>query len=152
MLKNIVVIIVLCLFAMACDGSDKIKKPDNLIAKEKMSDILYDLYIINAAKGINKKLLETNGFRPETYLLTKYNIDSTQFADSNTYYALNTEVYRVIVDTLKARLQKEKVTFEELKIKEGMAAKGKRDSIKDLPKNKKSTFKKVIVKKDSVIK
>ena len=144
MLKNIVVIIVLCLLAVACDGSGTIKKPDNLISKEKMSNILYDLYIINAAKGINRKLLENNGFVPETYFLTKYNIDSTQFADSNTYYAFNTEVYKVIVDEVKTRLEKEKEDYEELRKKEGQSAKTKRDSINKQGRKKKDSIKRVI--------
>lgn len=144
MLKNIVVIIVLCLLAIGCNSSGTIKKPDNLIPKEKMSNILYDLYIINAAKGVNRKLLENHGFVPETYVLTKYNIDSTQFADSNTYYAFNTDVYKVIVDEVKTRLEKEKEGYDQLRKKEGQSAKIKRDSLKKQGGKKKDSIKRVI--------
>ena len=147
MLKNIVVIIVLCLLVVACDGSNHVKKPDNLIPKEKMSNILYDLYIINAAKGVNRKLLEKHGFVPETYVLTKYNIDSTQFSDSNTYYAIKTEEYKDIVDEVKERLEKEKGDYEELQKQESLSAKAKRDSIKKEGNKKKDSIKRVIKSK-----
>jgi hypothetical protein len=144
MFKNIVVIIVLIGLVVACDGSDRIKKPDNLISKEKMSNILYDLYIINAAKGVNRKLLEKNGFVPETYLLTKYDIDSIQFASSNSYYAFNTEVYQDIVEKVKARLEKEKKAYEEIRKKEKDSVKAKRDSLMESGKKKKDSIKKAI--------
>ncbi len=94
-----------------------------------MSEVLYDLYVINAAKGVNRKLLEARGFMPETYVLTKHNIDSLQFADSNMYYAFDTEVYEAIVAKVKERLEKEKVEFEALQKIEGKAAKRRRDSL-----------------------
>jgi hypothetical protein len=151
MIKNISVIIVLCLLVFACDESDKPKPPENLISKDKMANILHDLYIINAAKGVNRKLLETNGFIPETYVLTKYAIDSTQFADSNTYYAFNADTYKAIVDQVKARLEKEKVEFEELLKVEGMAAKVRRDSINKKNKRKNDSLNKIKQrKKDSI--
>ena len=150
MFKNIVVISVLCFLVIACDDSKKIKKPDNLIAKETMSNILYDLYVINAAKGINRKLLETNGFLPETYVLTKYNIDSTQFADSNTYYTFNNEVYKDIVDKVKARLEKEKKTYEVIREEEGQLAKVKRDSISVEQQKRRDSIKKIKIR-DSIV-
>jgi hypothetical protein len=112
---------------IACDN-DRPKKPENLIAIDKMSDVLYDLYIMNAAKGVNRKLLEANGVIPETYILTKYNIDSLQFAESNMYYAFDNEDYEVIVDKVKIRLEEEKVEIEALQ-KTEKATKRKRDSI-----------------------
>jgi len=139
-----VVIVILCFLAVTCDGSDRIKKPDNLIPKDKMSDILYDLYIVNAAKGVNRKLLETNGLEPETYILTKYNIDSTQFSNSNAYYAIKNDVYKTIVDKVKERLEKEKAEFEEIQEKEEMKTKTRRDSIKNHAKRRKDSIRKVI--------
>lgn len=151
MIKKVSVIIVLCLLVLACNENDKPKPPNNLIPKEKMSEILYDLYTINAAKGVNRKLLEKNGFIPETYVLTKYGIDSTQFANSNTYYAFDAETYKSIVDQVKARLEKEKAEFEELQKVEGMAAKVRRDSINKINQRKKDSLNKIKQrKKDSI--
>lgn len=129
MLKNIHIILVLCLCVAACSGNYKPKKPDNLISKDKMSEVLYDLYVINAAKSINRKLLEANGFIPETYVLTKYNIDSLQFVESNRYYAFDTETYQDILEQVKSRLENEKVKYEAVENAEDKVTKIRRDSI-----------------------
>ena len=151
MIKKIGVIILLFFLVIACDEKDERKRPGNLISQDKMADILHDLYIINGAKGVNRKLLEFNGFMPETYVLTKYDIDSTQFADSNAYYAFDTDRYKSIVDQVKARLEKEKAEYEELQKIEGKAAKVKRDSIKKLNQSKRDSLNKIKErKKDSI--
>ncbi len=113
----------------ACDDKNKPEKPKDLISKNKMEVILYDLYILNSAKGINKKILENNNVVPETYILTKHNIDSIQFAESNDYYAFDSDDYKAMIERIKTRLQKEKTEFEELQKTEGQAAKRRRDSI-----------------------
>lgn len=139
-LKRISIIIILGFLVIACNNVNRPKKPDNLISKDQMTELLYDLYIVNSAKGVNRRILETNGFNPETYILTKYNIDSTQFADSNGYYAFDTETYKGIVEKVKERLEKEKQELEDIKER-------KKDSIK---KRKDSTNKKVKELKASI--
>lgn len=138
-MKKIGILIILTLF-LACLGDDKPKKPDNLIPKDKMANVLHDLFLINGAKGANRKLLETIGFKPETYVLNKYGIDSIQFADSNSYYAFDTEVYKSIIDNVKAKLEKEKEAYEAEERKEGMATKRRRDSIKKVNERKKDSL------------
>ena len=81
--------------AILCIGFDVLaviqdlrpEKPENLISKDKMAEILYDMFIINSAKGVNRKILRNNGIDPEAYILSKYEIDSIHFAQSNAYYA-----------------------------------------------------------------
>lgn len=150
MFKTKSVLLVLCLLVIACDASDKPKKPDNLITKDKMVEVLYDLYIINAAKGVNKKLLESNGFIPETYVLTKHKIDSMQFVESNRYYAFDPDMYEAMIDDLKARLEKQKVEVEKLEKIEDELAKVKRDSINKIKRKVKDSTRKLpknVVKK-----
>lgn len=144
MLKHTVIILILGLFVLTCKGNQHPEKPDNLISKDQMSNILYDLYIINAAKGVNRKLLENNGFVPETYVLTKYNIDSLQFANSNDYYAFDDEAYTVIIEKVKARLEKEKDAYEEIRDAEQESKKSRIDSLKQLGNKKKDSIKKEI--------
>lgn len=114
---------------LACQNESKPQKPDNLIPRDKMEEIIYDMYVLNSAKGINKKILERNNVVPETYILSRHDIDSVQFAESNDYYTFDSEEYKKMIESIKARLQKEKVEFEELQKKEGQAAKRRRDSI-----------------------
>lgn len=103
---------------MGCNSVDRPKKPKDLISKDKMSEIMYDLYILNAAKGLNKKVLELNGIMPSDYVYKKYGIDSLQFAQSNTYYAYDTEVYAALVEKVKANLEREKELYEKLTTQE----------------------------------
>lgn len=131
---------------VSCDNKDRPPKPSNLIPKEKMADILYDLYIINAAKGVNRKVLEKRNLVPENYILTKYEIDSIQFAKSNNYYAFDTEDYASIVESVKSRLEREKKEIEDLQKQEQVEAKRRRDSLKALNKENREQKK---VSKDS---
>ena len=145
MLKNKIVVVLFLMVFASCDTSSRPKKPDNLISKDKMEHILYELYIINAAKGVNRKILETNGFQPETYVLEKFDIDSIQFVESNEYYAFDPEEYGTIVENVKSRLEKEKDHFEALQKEEGKAAKRRRDSIQKLYKKKEPKLKPKII-------
>ena len=88
------------------------KKPDNLIPKDSMVEILYDIYIISSAKGVNKKLLENKGIVPEDFIYKKHNIDSLQFALSNEYYAFSLETYEDIYNSVKLKLEKDKKHFQ----------------------------------------
>ncbi len=124
MKKVVILVIAIFLCFMACK---KREKPKDLIPKEKMEAILYDLYIISAAKGVNKKLLEENGLNPNQYILEKYQIDSLQFATSNNYYTYTPKEYLVMIDSVKARLEKEKKVYEKIRKEEDSLKKQKKD-------------------------
>lgn len=144
MLKRISIIIVLGVFVLACDGSQRPKKPNDLMSKSQMTDFLYDLYVINAAKGVNKSALEKSGFNPESYIYEKHNIDSVRFANSNTYYTFDPEAYKAIIDEVKERLESEKLMFEDLKEKETDSMNRRKDSIKKRAKAQKDSIKKIL--------
>ena len=101
-----------------CGDSERPSKPDNLIPKEKMSDILYDAFLLNAAKGINRNVLEINGVLPEAYVYKKYSIDSTQFALSNAYYAYDIEVYKGIMEQVKLKIEIAKKINDSISLEE----------------------------------
>ena len=136
---------------LSCDKQNKPKKPDNLIPEEKMEGILYDMYIINAAKGVNRKILQNKGIVPETYILKKHQIDSAQFAESNAYYAFDPDLYKSMVESVKTRLENDKKVFEALEKKEGKAAQRRRDSIKTANEQRKDSIKKALKKEVSNI-
>lgn len=126
---------------LGCDNTSRPKKPDDLISEDKMADILYEVFIINAAKGTAKGILEDNGIFPEQYVFEKYDIDSLQFAKSNAYYSYDIKTYDEImsqVDTI-IKINKDKYQAQidlEMELK-----KQKKDSIKQLSDSL-STFKK----------
>ncbi|MEM9679545.1 MAG: DUF4296 domain-containing protein [Bacteroidota bacterium] len=108
-MKKYIIIVISFLVFYGCE--DK-QRPENLISEEQMSDILYDMFIVNSAKGVNRRLLEINGVKPETYILEKHNIDSLQFATSNEYYAKNFEQYRSIINKVKSKIEAQKVIYD----------------------------------------
>lgn len=155
MMKQLKYILLIVLIISCKNNSiDKPKKPDNLIPKDSMVEILYDISLVSSAKGVNKKLLENNGLVPEDYIYKKHNIDSLQFALSNEYYAFNLDAYEDIYNSVKLKLEEDKkhfqtIIFVEQKEKDSLnKIKRKQDSIKRIGKPKK--YNKVI--KDSIFK
>lgn len=112
-MTRFLVYIVVLLFVVSCnDGVTKPKKPDNLIPKSTMVDIIVDINLMNAAKGVNKRLLEEKVVNPEAYIYKKYNIDSLQFSKSSDYYAYDIKTYEAIYQQAKERLEAKKMAWE----------------------------------------
>lgn len=93
------------IFAIGCNNS-VIEKPSNLIEKDKMVDILYDISLLETVKtqGIKR------GFTQEEinqYILKKYKIDSLQLVSSNKYYASDAEEYKKMFEKVKAKLDED---------------------------------------------
>ena len=103
-------VIIILSIVLGCSNSltQKPMLPDNLISQEKMVDIIYDMTLINVAKGVNKSILENNGIIPEQYLFNKHSIDSILFARSNEYYSYDLKTYQIIYDKVKIKLEKNK--------------------------------------------
>jgi hypothetical protein len=82
--------------------------PVDLIPEDQMVEILSDLMILNSAQGANKKILEDRLKNPLGYFFKKYNIDSTQFENSNAYYGRNIDQYSLIYQGVKEKLDAKK--------------------------------------------
>lgn len=108
MRKIFLLIIISTLFSC---GEEVIEKPVNLISKDKMTNILYDLAIINAAKSSGPQVMENMNFEPMEYIYNKYQIDSLQFVTSDLYYASLPLEYEDIYRKLENRITKEKERF-----------------------------------------
>ncbi len=82
------------------------EKPEKLIEKDKMVDILYDLSLLEAIKSQNIN----GGISNESandYLYKKYKIDSIQLVQNNKYYAADVEEYKKMFEEVKSRLAKQ---------------------------------------------
>ena len=131
-------IIILCL-VFSCNNTlnQNNKPPDNLISKEKMVDIIYDMTLINVAKGVNKSILENNGIIPEQYLFNKHSIDSMLFAKSNEYYSYDLKTYQTIYDNVKIKLEKnKKIIIDSIEILKQISGEMSKKLIKESKKNK----------------
>ena len=131
-------IIILCL-VFSCNNTlnQNNKPPENLISKEKMVDIIYDMTLINVAKGVNKSILENNGIIPEQYLFNKHSIDSMLFAKSNEYYSYDLKTYQTIYDNVKIKLEKnKKIIIDSIEILKQISGEMSKKLIKEIKKNK----------------
>lgn len=108
-MKKLLLILVAFLGLMACQDIQYPEKPKNLIPKDKMVDVITDLYIFNAAKSYNRNLLQQSGLTMQEFIYEKHEIDSVQFQKSNAYYAANIEeledIYTEVEERLKAQQQ-----------------------------------------------
>ena len=86
--------------------NDKYTDQLEIISEKKMIDIIYDMALINVSKGINKRILENNGMKPQSYILKKYKIDSMLFVRSNNFYAKDLDKYLYIYDQVLKKLEK----------------------------------------------
>lgn len=101
------------LFLWSCQNVVKPEKPENLIDKQVMVEILVDTYMSNAARNKSFQQFREENIRLEKYIYQKYNIDSLQFAKSNAYYSSDMDGYLKILQEVEGKLNK---LLEELDI------------------------------------
>jgi len=110
MIRKTVAIVCLLFSIISCNNNG-IDKPKDLIQKDKMIDILYDISLFESinAQNINggiKNNLVTD------YIYKKYKIDSIQLVESNKYYASDIEEYKKMFEIVKARLANETLKID----------------------------------------
>ena len=105
-MKKLVFIFTVAILFFSCN-TDLVKKPDNLIDKRKMGDILYDMSLLEALKYQNPNSLYENGINPKTYVFKKYKIDSITYSQNQRYYASDSRKYKKIYKKVIERLDLE---------------------------------------------
>jgi hypothetical protein len=123
MKKNILLITALFFIITSCKD-EIIPKPKNLVSKDKMEDIIYDLAILEAARTQNSSV--QNYPKPTEFIKNKYKVDSLTFAKSTQYYASDIKEYKKMYDAVKDRL-----TAENNKLSEKKAVK----PVESIPEN-----------------
>ncbi|WP_088339716.1 DUF4296 domain-containing protein [Robiginitalea sediminis] len=95
-------------------GEKLMEPPQDLIPNAQMTDILFDLSVMDAIEGNYPNVLEQNDIRVMPFIYEKYGIDSLQFAQSDLYYASNPVEYQQIYEALEARILKYKDSITEV--------------------------------------
>lgn len=114
-MKIVVMIFSLFVLLISCqDGV--INKPDRLIERDKMVDIIYDLALLDGIKS--RDPLNLQGVSPNEFVYKKYKIDSLQFAKSNQYYASDIRKYKKIYEEVGVRIENNKAYVDTLISKE----------------------------------
>ncbi|AOW21031.1 DUF4296 domain-containing protein [Urechidicola croceus] len=112
-MKNNIYILFISIFIFACTSNTIYKKPDDLISKDQMIDLLVDMNIALSAKP-QKNIEGKNGIDYMPFVYEKYGIDSLRFAKSNYYYSTDIDQYSKILKTVKERIENQKKEFEVL--------------------------------------
>ncbi len=102
LLKVVLFLVVITFFY--CQNLEKPQVPKNLISKDKITSILTDVYISNAARSVNNNLIMTVGLKLDSIIYDNYDIDSIQFVESNAYYSSDLKVYSKIINDIENRL------------------------------------------------
>jgi len=126
-MRRIALILVLFTF-FSCENK-AVEKPENLIDRETMVDILYDLTIIQSAEISNPGTFSQNEIKVDEVIYKKYKIDSLAFAQSNRYYASDAHNYQKLFQKVSEKLKAKK---EELN-KESIEKTGKAIAPSDAP-------------------
>lgn len=126
--KSVLVLWFLICFT-SCQDVQKPEMPNDLISQDKMVDILTDVYISNASRNVNHKLIKKRNLQLDSIIYKKHEVDSLQFVVSNAYYSSDLKVYKDLLSKVQGRLQtlqKEKDSIYKIVYKQ--------DSIKDRKK------------------
>jgi len=96
--------ILLVLLLLGCEDKVNYEKPEGLIGKAKMTDLLYDMHMAVGTSNIQNVNLEKNR-NYMSLVYEKHGIDSTQFAVSNLYYTAHIQEYEEIFEEVERRIQ-----------------------------------------------
>lgn len=131
-------VILLSLFGCA---EEVIEKPEDLISREKMTDIIYDIALLQAIKSTNESMANEFDSQVMQLVYKIHDIDSAQFVSSDLYYASIPLQYEGIYQEVDSRLEKEKERINEERKKKSDSARksvqSRTDSLKTIikPKN-----------------
>lgn len=99
-----IIFIVFLIALISCESKIKYKKPDNLIPREEMINLLIDMHIATGTTTV-KEISEEKNINYMVLVYEKYQIDSTRFAESNFYYISNIDEYESIFREVKKQLK-----------------------------------------------
>ncbi|GAA4269249.1 DUF4296 domain-containing protein [Hyunsoonleella aestuarii] len=140
--KRFTILFIVFIVLASCYELKGPEKPENLLSKEEMVNILIDIRLLTSSTGSNRAVLENNKIVPETYVYKKHKIDSIQFASSSDYYAFYIddydEIYKKVRDSLKLLKElfekQEEMELKEKTKKDSINALKVRDSLKQFKK------------------
>ena len=117
-----------------CTSNTILKKPDDLISKEQMVDLLTEMYIAVSAENIlniNDKI-SINYFQ---LIYDKYQIDSTQFKRSSFYYSSKIDEYDNILEQVEKNIKDLNTKYSVQIAKIDSINRAKKDSLREIRKD-----------------
>ncbi|NJX14896.1 DUF4296 domain-containing protein [Tamlana crocina] len=129
--RRLIGVVGLLLLVVACKRLKGPDKPKNLLSKEEMVNIIIDAKLISSASSITKRIMQDSGVVISDYVYKRHNIDSVQFAESNSYYAFHVKDYDAIYTKVSDSLESLKQMLKEREAEEWkIQTKREEDSLK----------------------
>lgn len=97
---------------LACGGDQIFKKPENLITKPTMENILFDLVLMQSIRSSSTANDSLEGYLNDAYIYKKYGVDSIQLAESEIYYSRYPKIHLEIHKNVLSRLTHLKDSIE----------------------------------------
>lgn len=111
-MKNFLSFIIIIILVSCSDKP--VQEPDNLLSKEEMENIIYDISILQAAEVYKPEVLGNNSVKIKEYIYKKYNIDSTTYFQNYKYYAANIKSFKKIYKHVNDRIENKKTEIDTL--------------------------------------
>ena len=149
-MKQIISFLILFTLVLSCTSNTIYKKPDDLIQKDLMIEIIGQMLIANSARS-SKNLGKERSIEYMSLVYRKYGVDSARFARSNFYYSTK-------IDEYKKMMQRVKLNLEQLKddqntiVKELDSIKREESRAKVFENKKARKLKDSIQPKDAIVK
>lgn len=102
-MNKIISFLVIFILVLSCTSNTIYKKPDDLIQKDLMIELIGQMQIANAARS-SKNLNKERSLEYMALVYNKYGIDSARFARSNFYYSTKIDEYKKMMQQVKADL------------------------------------------------
>lgn len=113
-MKHLPILLILLLSFFGCQNVDQPEKPENLISKDKMVDILTETYLANASRSVDNKSIIRKGIMMDDLIYKNFGVDSLQFAKSNAFYAADVNTYMSIFQEVETRLDVKRKRMDSL--------------------------------------
>jgi hypothetical protein len=91
-----------------------VPKPDNLLSKEVMEEIIYDMAILQAAETHKPQILSDNNIKIKDFIYKKYKIDSATYFQNYKYFASDIKSFKKIYKHVNERIQNQKKEIDTL--------------------------------------
>ena len=113
-MKQLGITVLLFLIVVGC-AEKVVEPPADVIPREKMITILYELALLNATNSSFRNVMQKQNKQMMELLYERHNIDSLQLAQSDLYYASKPLEYEYIYEQIESRLKKKQKSLEDAK-------------------------------------
>lgn len=132
-MKKIIIFLAILTAFVSCK-EELAKKPERLIDKKVMVDIIYDISILDAIRYQNPTSIDSFKINARDFIFKKYKVDSLQFVKSNIYYSADYEGYKAMFDEVTTRINKQKAVADSLiKLDKNKLKKDKKTKLTKVP-------------------